>query len=167
MTLVTATPLATGASDAHGKSFLVELGARQVEDDLLGLGVDFSFEGAVGMEELVGDEGENRSAARGDAAAGDLNEEAGEELLNVLGGREFGGLSGEKIGGEVFEVAGSLRERRAEAEMARTESGLGQQTGKTATLAIGVVILAAHGIVLRRGGRDFQRETGVNGCGVH
>src|SRR5712664_3328356 len=63
----------------------------------------FAIDGAVGVEELVGDVGEDGGAAGGDASFGDEGEEAGEELADVGAGGEFGKF-GEEVGGEVFRV---------------------------------------------------------------
>jgi hypothetical protein len=79
--------------------------ARKVEDDLLGLGVEFAVDGAVGVENLIGDVGHDGGAARSDAALGDEDEEAREKLVDGEGGVKFGGLR-QEVGGEVFEVAG-------------------------------------------------------------
>ncbi|SRR6266699_5933958 len=85
----------------------VAVGARHIVDDPDGLfvgGVGFEDDGAVGVEELVGDVGEDGGAARGDAAFDDEGEEAGEELADVGSGGEFGEF-GEKVGGEIGEIA--------------------------------------------------------------
>jgi hypothetical protein len=63
----------------------------------------FSFDGAVRVEELVGDVGEDGGAARGHAAFGDEDQEPVEEFVDVHGRielREFG----EEFRGEVFRV---------------------------------------------------------------
>jgi hypothetical protein len=67
-----------------GVESIVE-GMRDVDDDLLWFLGESGFEGdgAVGVEELVGDIGEDRGAAWGDAAFGDEGEEAAEELADV------------------------------------------------------------------------------------
>jgi hypothetical protein len=65
---------------------------------LLGLEVVIAGDGAVGMEELVGDVGQDRSAARGDGTFGDELEEAGEKLVDVDTAFELGEL-GEEFGG--------------------------------------------------------------------
>ena len=62
----------------------------------------------MGMEELVGDVGEDGGAAGGDAAFGDEKEEAGEELVDVDGGVELGEF-GYEVGGEVFGVVLDVR----------------------------------------------------------
>jgi hypothetical protein len=67
--------------------------------------LEFAVDGAVGVEDLVGDVGHDGGAAGSDAAFGDENEEAGKELVDGESGVKFGGF-GEKVGGEVFEVAG-------------------------------------------------------------
>src|SRR5712691_7947398 len=93
---------------------LVALGARQIEDNLLwlfGLSILFALDGAVGVEELVGDVGQDGGAAGGDAAFGDEDQEAVEKLVDVHGGIELREL-GKEIGGEVFRVTlGVERER--------------------------------------------------------
>jgi hypothetical protein len=64
----------------------VAFGARYIDDDLLRLFFGrrgFEDDGAVGVEELVGDEGEDRGASRGDAAFCEEGEETGEELADV------------------------------------------------------------------------------------
>ena len=122
--------LADGARDVAG----LEAGDFLDDDGL------FLAEGAVGVEELIGDVGEDGGAARGDAALGDEDEEAGEELVDGDSGVEFGGL-GEEIGGEVFGVAGRLQaggaNGGAEVEVAGAKTELGIEAGKTAALAVG------------------------------
>jgi hypothetical protein len=76
---------------------------------LLGVAGQFLINGAMGMQELVGDVGEHSGAPRRDAALGDQDEEPGEELEDVVAGvklREFG----EEVGGEVLRVIGGRRE---------------------------------------------------------
>jgi hypothetical protein len=71
----------------------VTLWAGHVEDDFLGLVVfdlGFQDDGAVGVEELVGDVGQDGGAARGDAAFGDKDQELGEKLVDVDGRVELG-----------------------------------------------------------------------------
>ena len=50
----------------------------------------FAVDGAVGVEELVGDVGQDGGAARGDAAFGDKDQELGEKLVDVDGRVELG-----------------------------------------------------------------------------
>jgi len=102
------------------------------------------------MQELVGDVGENRGAARRDAALGDLNEEAGEEFAEVFGGRELR-EAGEKVRGEVGGVAGGRRQGGFQMEMIGTEAVLGFQAGATAALAIGEAMQAARSSGRRAG----------------
>ncbi len=88
---------------SHGKVRSIAVGARHIEDELLGLvagGIGFAGDGAVGVEELVGDVGEDGGAAGGDGALGDELEEPGEKLVDVDGGVELGKF-GEEVGGEV------------------------------------------------------------------
>ena len=107
-------------------------GVRDVEDDLgvfLG-GSGFEGDGAVGVEELVGDVGEDGGAAGGDAAFGDEGEEAAEELADVGAGGELGEF-GEEVGGEMGEIALVLLEcgtdggTTLEVSDAKTETGSG------------------------------------------
>jgi hypothetical protein len=125
----------------------VALGARKVEDDLLGLGVDFALDGALGVEDLVGNVGHDGGAARGDAAFGDENEEAREILVDGEGGVKFGGLR-EKVGREVFEVAGRGDEGEASDELhfevAGTQAGFGGDAASAAASAILVDMQAAR-----------------------
>jgi len=117
-------------------------GVRDVEDDLgvfLG-GSGFEGDGAVGVEELVGDVGEDGGAAGGDAAFGDEGEEAAEELADVDAGGEFGefGEFGEEVGGEVFRVVlRGLALGGDQRRVAETQVGAGVQNGETAAATIG------------------------------
>jgi hypothetical protein len=61
----------------------------------------------VGVEELVGDIGEDGGAARGDAALGNEGQEPREKLVNADRGLQFGKF-GEEFGGEVFRVTMAL-----------------------------------------------------------
>src|SRR5262249_10155618 len=87
---------------------LVEFGAREIEEDGLGLVFQFLFleDDAMRMQELVGDVGEDSGAARGDAAFSHLDEEAGKEFPQVSGGRELGEAVKEifrEVGGVIWE----------------------------------------------------------------
>jgi len=64
-------------------------------------------DGAVRVEKLVGDVGEDGGAAGGDGALGDELEEPGEELTDVYASGELGEF-GEELGGEVFRAAMGL-----------------------------------------------------------
>jgi hypothetical protein len=128
-----------------------------------------AFDGVVGVEELVGDVGEDGGAARRDAAFGDESEEAGEELADVVGGIELGEL-GEEVGGEVFGVVEGVRGHElgdAVLGVAKAEAEMGGQAGKAATLAIGIDEGAARRIDFhwRRHGNDGG-DRAIE-CGVH
>ena len=99
----------------------------------MGLVFQFLVDGAVRMQEPVGEVAEHGGAAGRDAAPGDLNEEAGEEFLDVLAGRELVEL-GEQVGGEVFGIAGGGRQGSDElfAEVAEAEAGLKLRPAKAA-----------------------------------
>ncbi len=73
-------------------------------DDLLrffGLSFVFACDGAMGVEELVGDVGQDGGAARGYAAFGDEDQEAVEKSIDVRSGIELRQF-GEEFWGEVF-----------------------------------------------------------------
>ncbi len=92
----------------HGGGLSVAFGARQIEDDGLGIVVQFLFfllHDAVGMKELVGDVSENGGAAGRNAAFGRLDEEAREEFAQVFRRGEFGEVA-EEVAGEVGGVIG-------------------------------------------------------------
>src|SRR5260370_32638010 len=85
----------------------VTFGARHVKDDPLGLVIDglgFEDDGAVGMEELVGDIGQDGGAAGGGKALGDEGKGGGAELGDGRGGGEHGELRGGGGGGGVPSV---------------------------------------------------------------
>jgi hypothetical protein len=88
----------------------------------------FAVDGAVGVEELVGDVGQDGGAARGDAAFGDKDQELGEELVDVNGVLELGGFT-EEVGGEVERIIGRLLEPGSDggtrAEMLKTKTKMG------------------------------------------
>ena len=98
------------------------------------------------MQELVGDVGEDRSAAGRDAAFGHEDEEASEIFAKILGGGEFE-WTAEEVFGEVGEVvAGGEARGEPLAEMARTKAELGLRTRKAAALAIFIAMLAAGAV---------------------
>jgi len=71
---------------------VVTFGAREIDDDLLGLVVllaGLAGKGAMGMEQLVRDVRQNGGAAGRDAALGDEDEQPGEESLDVSGRLEL------------------------------------------------------------------------------
>jgi hypothetical protein len=87
----------------------VAVGAGHVDDDagfFFGW-LGFQGDGAVGVEELAGDEGQDGGAAGRNASFGDEGEETGEELADVGAGGELGEF-GEEVGGEVFRVSERL-----------------------------------------------------------
>jgi len=95
------------------------------------------------MQELVGDVGKDRGAARGDSALGHQRKEAGQEFAKVLGGGEVS-VAAEEVFGE---VSGVTRGRRygggLQMEMIGTRAGLGFQAWATAALAIGEAMQTA------------------------
>jgi hypothetical protein len=104
--------------------FSVALGAREVKENWLIL--LFLIDGPVRMEELVGEVAEDGGAAGRDASSGDLNDETGEEFLDVLAGGKFV-ESREEVGGEILGVAWRRRKSDggvAQAEMMPAQAGL-------------------------------------------
>ncbi len=102
------------------------------------IGDRFAVNGAVAVQELVGDVRQNGGAARGDAAFGDEDEESGKELVDLGGRLECGELP-EEIGGEVVRVGlDGLRPGVPE-----TETGLSVQDAKTALAPVARVMAAA------------------------
>ena len=127
---------------------LVAVGTRHIDDDSLGLvadGVGFVGDGTVGVEELVGDVGQDSGAARGDGTFGDELEEAGEKLVDVDTAFELGEL-GEELGGEVEGIIWRLMKARADGGTcrqvveAKTQMGTGGEF--PAALAVGEKVLA-------------------------
>jgi hypothetical protein len=136
---------------------LVALGARHIEDNLLrlvGLGILLAFDGAVGVEELVGDVGKDGGAARGDAAFGDEDQEAVEKFVDVHGGielREFG----EEFRGQIFRVALGVHwdgNGGAHFRVAGAKAKVGWRAGAPTALAVGIVIGTARRFGFRRDG---------------
>src|SRR5713226_4610056 len=118
----------------------VALGAGHVEDDFLGLvvqGLGFEDDGAVGVEELVSDVGEDGGAAGGDAGFGGEDQQPGEELVAVDGGVELGEF-GEEVGGEVFRVVlWRLGHGGAQGGLAETKMRAGVEDGETGAGTVG------------------------------
>lgn len=120
---------------------IVAFGAREIDDDLLGLVVLLAVlaaKGAMGMEQLVRDVRQNGGAAGRDAALGDEDEQPGEELLDVSGRLELREL-GEEFGGKILGV----RLGGGQAGMPETKTGAGVQNGKSAPAATDGVVAAA------------------------
>jgi hypothetical protein len=133
----------------HGMVGSVTLGTREVKDPLLGLvlgGLGFEGDGAMGVEELVGDVGQDGSAAGGDATFGDEGEKAGEELVDVEGGVELGELR-EEFPGEVEGIIWRLLESSADGSTLRqvveAETQMGTGGEFPAAFAVGEEVLAA------------------------
>jgi hypothetical protein len=92
---------------------------------------------AQGAEELSGDVGEDASALGGDAIADEEKQEPGQELVDFIGGVEFGELI-EKVGGKVVGVLLAL----AEAGVTEAESGVGIADGELTRAACTGALLA-------------------------
>ena len=92
---------------------------------------------AEGAEELGSDIGEDAGALGGDAIADEEKQEPGEELVDVIGGVEFGELI-EKVGGKVVGVLLAL----AEAGVTEAETGAGIPDGELTRMACTGALLA-------------------------
>jgi len=135
----------------------------------LGLEEVVTDDGAVGVEELVADVGEDGGAARRDAPLGDENEEAGEELGNVDAGVEFGEFR-EKVGGKVIRVVLDVHWKRngsAGLGVAETSARVNRQAGEAAALAVGIAVVATRSICLCRDCDRIDDGSGANACCVH
>jgi hypothetical protein len=106
----------------------------------------FAVDGAVGVEELVGDVAKDGGAAGRDAAFGDEDEESGEELADVGAGGELGEF-GKEFGGEVGEIALVLLEGGAEGGagvvVVATKTEMESGGEFLAAFAVGEKVLAA------------------------
>ena len=128
----------------HGGS--VADGAGAVQDDVYWFFVSgfYVADLAQGAEELSGDVGEDASALGGDAIADEEKQEPGQELVDFIGGVEFGELI-EKVGGKVVGVLLAV----AEARVTEAETGAGVHDAELARTARAGALLAM-GQVLRR-----------------
>jgi hypothetical protein len=123
-------------------SGLVAEGARAVEDDVYGFFVRLFYVAhlAEGVEELGSDVGEDAGALGRDAIADEEEQEPGQELVDVIGGVEFGELI-EKVGGKVVRVFLAV----AEAGVTEAETGTGIQDGELTRTARTGALLATNG----------------------
>jgi len=156
----------------HGMVRSVTLWAGHVEDDFLGLvvfGLGFQDNGAVGVEELVGDVGQDGGAARRDAAFGDKDQELGEELVDVIGVLELGEFR-EEVGGEVFRVVvDGYRNGGGDVclGVAEAKAGVRWKAGKAAALAVGIKIGATGSSGFRWDYDGIGDGAGAKGCCAH
>jgi hypothetical protein len=117
-----------------GASFLVPLGSRAAEDDFDGLVFLVFFHKAhlaEGVEELGGDIGEDTGSLGGDAIADEEEQEPCEELVDLIGGVEFGEFI-EKVGGEVVRILFGYVVTR----VTKAEAGTGVQNMELAGTAL-------------------------------
>jgi hypothetical protein len=123
-------------------SGLVAHGARAVEDYFYRFIVRLFYMAdlAEGAEELGSDVGEDASALGGDAIADEEKQEPGEELVDLIGGVEFGELI-EEVGGKIVGVLLAL----AEAAVTEAETGTGIADGELAGTACTGALLATDG----------------------
>jgi hypothetical protein len=118
------------------------LGTRGVHDDGDGFVVRVFdvADLAERAEKLGGDVSEDAGALGGDAIADEEKQEPGEELVDLIGGVEFGELI-EKVGGKVVGVLLAL----AEAGVTETETGAGIPDGELTRMARTGVLFATDG----------------------
>jgi hypothetical protein len=106
--------------------------------------------------ELVGDVNKDGGAARRDAAAGDEEQEPGEELFYFEGSGPFGRRA-EEFGGEILGVVVSVFAGEigsgAQGEVTETETELRVRAGKAAALAVGEAVVAAGRLGIGAGER--------------
>ncbi len=117
------------------------VGTRNVEDYVHGFIVRVFYVAhlAEGVEELGSDVGEDASALGGDAIADEEKQEPSEELVDLIGGVEFGELV-EKVGGKVVGVFLAL----AEAGVTEAETGAGLRGAELARTARAGALLATR-----------------------
>jgi hypothetical protein len=101
--------------------------------------VKLEINGHEALKEQVAGVGDDGSAARGDAVAGDQEEEVGEDAIDVQGGFEFGELADE-FGGEVARACGG----RLEVGVFVAEIGRDVVEGEATTAAAGVAMETAR-----------------------
>ena len=99
---------------------------------------------AEGAEELGSNVGEDAGALGGDTIADKEKQEPGEELVDLIGGVEFGELI-EKVGGEVVGVLLAL----AEAGVTEAEAGAGIPGGELTRMARTGALLATRQVLRR------------------
>jgi len=156
----------------HGMVRSVTLWAGHVEDDFLGLvvfGLGFQDNGAVGVEELVGDVGQDGGAARRDAAFGDKDQELGEELVDVNRALELGGF-GEEVGRKVFRVVVDVHRKGNGSDclgVAEAKARVRWKAGKAAALAVGIEIGAMGSSGFRWDYDGIGDGAGAKGCCAH
>jgi hypothetical protein len=127
----------------------------------------FAVDGAVRVEELVGDVPQDGGAARGDAAFGHKDQKPCEELVDVNGGLELGEF-GEKIGGEVFRVVLDGNGNRGVClPMAEAKARVNLRAGEAAALAVGIKIRTAGRSGFRRNSDGIGGEVWASDCSVH
>jgi hypothetical protein len=112
-------------------------GIFEGDGDGLVVGIFYVADLAEGAEKLGGDVGEDASALGGDAIADEEKQEPGQELVDLVGGVEFGELI-EKVGGKVVRVLLVV----AEAGVTEAETGAGIPDGKLTGMACTGALLA-------------------------
>src|SRR6266446_1121247 len=121
--------------------------------------VELALDGDEGMEELVGDVGEDCGAAWGDAVLHDEDQELGQELIDLIGGLEVVELN-QEVGGKV-DVNGL---RRLDLQRSVTKAQTGAEGAKT-TLATACREVTAHLVAIGDGGSAGRARAGC--LGIH
>jgi hypothetical protein len=117
------------------------VGAGHVDDYVYGFLVSVFYVArlAEGVQKLGSDVGEDAGALGGDAIADEKEQEPGQEVVDVIGGAEFGELI-EKIGGKVVGILLAL----AEASVTEAEAGTGVQDAELAGTARAGTLLTTN-----------------------
>jgi hypothetical protein len=140
----------------------IALGTWEIEDDLL-LGVrrmEFTVDDGEGAEEQIGGVSHDCGAARGNAAFGLVEQQAGEEVVNGDGGLELG----ETLGQEGREVGGIADSGRGAAVLG-TEGGRRASDGQAAAAVAGTLLATSRRGWFRESG--LVDEIGVSRLVVH
>lgn len=121
----------------------VGLGAREVEEDLVVVGIEFRVDGAAAAEKQLAEISEDGSAARGDAVLHEKHGELREERVNLDGGLES--RETDKSGGEIFigRLEGARHVAKAKAGGA-IQNGMATAAARGGEMAAAVVVVAAE-----------------------
>jgi len=140
----------------HDTLLSVALGAREIEDNLLGAvvrRVKFAVDDGEGAEEQIGGVSHDRGPTRGDAAFGLMEQQAGQEVVDRDGGLELA----ETLSQESGEVGGVPALGRGAAVLG-TEGGGRAGDGQAAAAVAGTLLAASR--------RGFRESGLVGGIGV-
>jgi hypothetical protein len=138
-----------------GLRFRLGLGVREVEDELRRI---FLLDDGEGVEELVGDVGEDGGTAGGDFVFDDQINDGGEEVVDLTGGIESVGGAKEELG-EVAVLGSAPGVGRAEG-MAGAEAA-----GRVGMEAAAFAVALAGPAARVAGGDSAGAGGGIRRCG--